>query len=77
MPVAALMAGLPVAIVGDTCRDPFHAHGDPDMPDSRRQSARMPHPGHPIAGAPALEGPIPTPIMSLGAGAIRPVPGGS
>ncbi|TJZ94255.1 cytosine deaminase [Paracoccus gahaiensis] len=71
MPVAELRtAGVPVAVAGDNCRDPFYAYGDHDMLDSWRQSVRILHLDHPFADAPILAGPVPARIMGLDAGAI-------
>ena len=71
MPVAELRAaGLPVAVAGDNCRDPFYAYGDHDMLDTWRQAVRILHLDHPIADAPGLAGPVPARIMGINAGAI-------
>ena len=71
MPVQELRAaGVPVAVAGDNCRDPFHAYGDHDMLDTWRQSVRILHLDHPFADAPALAGPLPARIMGLDAGSI-------
>lgn len=71
MPVAELQAsGLPVAVAGDNCRDPFYAYGDHDMLDTWRQAVRILHLDHPIADAPGLAGPVPARIMGIDAGAI-------
>ncbi|RJL03305.1 cytosine deaminase [Paracoccus aestuarii] len=71
MPVAELQAaGLPVAVAGDNCRDPFYAYGDHDMLDTWRQAVRILHLDHPIADAPSLAGPVPARIMGIDAGVI-------
>ncbi len=56
-------SGIPVAIGGDNCRDPFHAYGDHDMVDTFRQAVRILHLDHPFGDAPALAGPIPAEII--------------
>ncbi len=56
-------AGIPVAIAGDNCRDPFHAYGDHDMVDTFRQAVRILHLDHPVGDAPALVGPVPAGII--------------
>ena len=58
-------AGVPVAVAGDNCRDPFHAYGDHDMLDTWRQSVRILHLDHPFGEAAALCGPAPAAIMGL------------
>lgn len=71
MPVAELRAaGVPVAVAGDNCRDPFYAYGDHDMLDTWRQSVRILHLDHPFADAAGLAGPVPARIMGIEAGAI-------
>lgn len=71
MPVAELRAaGVPVAVAGDNCRDPFYAYGDHDMLDTWRQSVRILHLDHPFADAPALAGPVPAAITGLPGGTI-------
>ncbi len=59
-------AGVPVAIGGDNCRDPFHAYGDHDMVDTFQQAVRIGHLDHPFADAPAMAGPIPSAIIGAG-----------
>jgi cytosine deaminase len=51
--------GIPVAIAGDNCRDPFHAYGDHAMVDTFRQAVRILHLDHPFADAAAMAGPVP------------------
>lgn len=58
--------GIPVAVAGDNCRDPFHAYGDHDMIDTFRQAVRILHLDHPFGDAPALVGPVPQEIMGVG-----------
>lgn len=71
MPVAELRAlGVPVAVAGDNCRDPFYAYGDHDMLDTWRQAVRILHLDHPFEEAPSLAGIIPARIMGIDAGAI-------
>jgi len=72
-PVQELMAaGVPVMVAGDNCRDAFYAYGDHDMLDTFRASVRILHLDHPLAGAPALAGPVPGAMMGLPhAGTIR------
>lgn len=59
-------AGVPVAIAGDNCRDPFHAYGDHDMVDTFRQGVKILHLDHPLGDAPALVGPEPARAMGIG-----------
>ncbi|WP_295048750.1 cytosine deaminase [uncultured Paracoccus sp.] len=71
MPVQELRAaGVPVAVAGDNCRDPFHAYGDHDMLDTWRQAVRILHLDHPYGDAPALAGPVPAAITGLADGSI-------
>jgi cytosine deaminase len=56
-------SGIPVAIGGDNCRDPFHAYGDHDMVDTFRQAVRIMHLDHPFGDVPALAGPVPAAII--------------
>jgi cytosine deaminase len=58
--------GIPVAIAGDNCRDPFHAYGDHDMVDTFRQAVRILHLDHPFADAAAMAGPVPQAIIQAG-----------
>jgi len=58
--------GIPVAIAGDNCRDPFHAYGDHDMVDTFRQAVRILHLDHPLADAAAMAGPLPQAIIRAG-----------
>jgi cytosine/creatinine deaminase len=58
--------GIPVAIAGDNCRDPFHAYGDHDMVDTFRQAVRILHLDHPFADAFAMAGPVPQAIIRAG-----------
>jgi cytosine deaminase len=59
-------SGIPVAIAGDNCRDPFHAYGDHDMVDTFRQAVRILHLDHPFADASAMAGPVPQAIIRAG-----------
>lgn len=71
MPVQELRAaGVPVAIAGDNCRDPFYAYGDHDMLDTWREAVRILHLDHPYGDAPALAGPVPAAITGFAAGSI-------
>jgi cytosine deaminase len=63
--------GVPVAMAGDNCRDPFHAYGDHDMLDTFRQGVRILHLDHPHGVAPALVGPVPAGLMGLDHGILR------
>jgi cytosine deaminase len=58
--------GIPVAIAGDNCRDPFHAYGDHDMVDTFRQAVRILHLDHPFGDAVAMAGPVPQAIIQAG-----------
>jgi cytosine deaminase len=58
--------GIPVALAGDNCRDPFHAYGDHDMVDTFRQAVRILHLDHPFADAAAMTGPVPQAIIQAG-----------
>lgn len=57
--------GIPVAIAGDNCRDPFHAYGDHDMVDTFRQAVRVAHLDHPFGDAPSFVGPSPAAIIGV------------
>lgn len=71
MPVTELRAaGVPVAVAGDNCRDPFYAYGDHDMMDTWREAVRILHLDHPYADAPALAGAVPAGITGLPGGSI-------
>jgi cytosine/creatinine deaminase len=58
-------AGIPVAVGGDNCRDPFYAYGDHDMVDTLRQAIRIAHLDHPIGDVPAMAGPVPAAIIGV------------
>lgn len=58
--------GIPVAIAGDNCRDPFHAYGDHDMVDTFRQAVGILHFDHPLTDAVAMAGPVPQAIIRAG-----------
>jgi len=60
-----LRRGIRVAAAGDNCRDSFYAYGDHDMVDTFRQAVRILHLDHPIDGAPALVGPLPSRIAGF------------
>jgi cytosine/creatinine deaminase len=55
-------AGVPVAVAGDNCRDTWYAYGDHDMVDTFQQAVRIFHLDHPLAGVPAVVGPVPADI---------------
>jgi cytosine deaminase len=59
-------AGIPVAVGGDNCRDPFYAYGDHDMVDTLRQAIKIAHLDHPIGDVPAMAGPVPAAIIGAG-----------
>ena len=59
-------AGIPVAVGGDNCRDPFYAYGDHDMVDTLRQAIKIAHLDHPLADVPAMAGPVPSSIIGAG-----------
>lgn len=56
-------AGIPVAVGGDNCRDPFYAYGDHDMVDTLRQAIKIAHLDHPLGDVPAMAGPVPAAII--------------
>jgi len=56
-------AGIPVAVGGDNCRDPFYAYGDHDMVDTLRQAIKIAHLDHPFGDVPAMAGPVPAAII--------------
>jgi cytosine deaminase len=58
-------AGLPLALAGDNCRDSWFPYGDHDMVDIFRQGVRIFQLDHPVAGTPAMVGPIPASIIGL------------
>ena len=58
--------GIPVAIAGDNCRDPFHAYGDHDMVDTFRQAVRILHLDLPLGDAVAMASPVPQAIIQAG-----------
>lgn len=64
-------AGVPVAVAGDNCRDPFYAYGDHDMLDTFRQAVKIAHLDHPFGDAAGRVGPVPAGIMGIEAGALR------
>jgi cytosine deaminase len=67
-----LKRGIRVAAAGDNCRDSFHAYGDHDVIDTFRQTIRILHLDHPVAGAPVLVGRAPSEIGNFpGHGQIR------
>jgi cytosine deaminase len=58
-------AGIPVAVGGDNCRDPFYAYGDHDMVDTLRQAIKIAHLDHPLRDVPAMAGPVPAAIIGV------------
>ncbi|WP_134680366.1 cytosine deaminase [Paracoccus ravus] len=71
MPLHELRAaGVPVAVAGDNCRDPFYAYGDHDMLDTWRQAVRILHLDHPVGDAPGLAGPAPAAMTGFDCGII-------
>jgi cytosine deaminase len=62
--------GLPVALGGDNCRDPFYAFGDHDMLEVFREAARVAHLDRPYGRWPQAVTTTPARLMGLG------VPGG-
>ena len=58
-------AGIPVAVGGDNCRDPFYAYGDHDMVDNLRQAIKIAHLDHPLGDVPAMVGPTPAAIIAV------------
>jgi cytosine/creatinine deaminase len=56
-------AGVPVAVAGDNCRDTWYAYGDHDMVDTFQQAVRIFHLDHPLAGTPAVVGPVPATMI--------------
>ncbi len=64
--------GLPVAVAGDNCRDPFHAYGDHDMLDTYTQAVKILHLDHPLADWIRAASATPATIMGLdGRGVLR------
>jgi cytosine deaminase len=63
--------GVPVAIAGDNCRDPFYAYGDHDMLDTFRQGVRVIHLDHPHGDVPALVARTPAAILRIDHGVLR------
>ncbi|NDW00036.1 cytosine deaminase [Salipiger sp. PrR002] len=63
-------AGVPVAVAGDNCRDPFYAYGDHDMLDTWREAVRICHLDHPLGAAAALAGPAPAGITGHEGGSL-------
>ncbi|WP_295549928.1 cytosine deaminase [uncultured Pseudacidovorax sp.] len=65
-------AGVPVAVAGDNCRDPFHAYGDHDMLDTYTQAVKILHLDHPFADWIRAASATPAQIMGLdGSGLLR------
>jgi cytosine/creatinine deaminase len=65
-------AGVPVAVAGDNCRDPFYAYGDHDMLDTYTQAVKILHLDHPFADWIRAASATPAQIMGLdGFGMLR------
>jgi cytosine/creatinine deaminase len=58
-------AGVPVAIAGDNCRDPFYGFGDHDMLEVFREAVRIGHLDRPYGTWPASVTAIPADLMGL------------
>jgi cytosine/creatinine deaminase len=63
-------AGVPVAIAGDNCRDPFYGFGDHDMLEVFREAVRIGHLDRPYGTWPASVTRVPAQVMGLDVGAI-------
>lgn len=59
--------GIPVALAGDNCRDPFFAFGDHDMLEAFREGVRIAHLDRPYARWPRAVTATPSGLMGLGA----------
>lgn len=59
--------GIPVALAGDNCRDPFCAFGDHDMLEAFREGVRIAHLDRPYARWPRAVTATPARLMGLGA----------
>lgn len=59
--------GIPVALAGDNCRDPFCAFGDHDMLEAFRDGVRIAHLDRPYARWPRAVTATPSRLMGLGA----------
>lgn len=71
MPIHELRAaGVPVAVAGDNCRDPFYAYGDHDMLDTWREAVRICHLDHPFGDSAGLAGRAPAAICGFEAGSL-------
>ncbi len=65
--------GIPVAIAGDNCRDPFYAFGDHDMLEVFREATRICHLDRPYGDWPRAVTTTPADLMGLvGGGRIGP-----
>lgn len=58
-------AGIPVAVAGDNCRDPFYAYGDHDMLDTYTQAVKILHLDHPFGDWIRAASATPASIMGL------------
>jgi cytosine/creatinine deaminase len=58
-------AGVPVAIAGDNCRDPFYGFGDHDMLEVFREAVRIGHLDRPYGTWPASVTRVPAQLMGL------------
>jgi cytosine deaminase len=59
--------GIPVALAGDNCRDPFFAFGDHDMLEALREGVRLAHLDRPYARWPRAVTATPARLMGSGA----------
>lgn len=59
-------AGVPLAIAGDNCRDPFYGFGDHDMLEVFRDAVRIGHLDRPYGNWPAAVTAVPAQVMGLG-----------
>lgn len=69
--------GIPVAVAGDNCRDPFYAYGDHDMLDTYAQAVKILQLDHPHDGWIGAATQWPAGIMGLAPGTGRIDPGGT
>ncbi len=64
------VAGIPVALASDNCRDPFYAYGDHDMLEVFREATRIAHLDRPTGTWPNAVTQTPADMMSIAAGRI-------
>ncbi len=65
-------AGVRVAVASDNTRDPFYGFGDLDLVEVFREAVRIGHLDTPVGDWPAAVTALPTEVMGLGSGRIRP-----